>query len=124
MKRRLLYTLAILFVSLQTFAQSTKNKYEYDDNNRLSKITYSNGVTVSYTYDALGNRLSKKVTGAAPIKKGDVNNDGEVNTKDVVDLVSYMMGNVTLSLSAADVNGDGKVDIADVIMVSNAIINK
>ena len=121
--KRLLYTLAILFVTLQTFSQG-RVKYEYDANNRLTQVTYSNGVTVSYTYDALGNRLSKKVTGAAPIKKGDVNNDGEVNTKDIVDLVSYMMGNTTLSLSAADVSGDGKVDIADVIMVSDAIMNK
>ena len=123
MKKLLYITLALLFATLQTFAQGTV-KYEYDANNRLTRVTYSNGVTVSYTYDALGNRLSKKVTGAAPIKKGDVNNDGEVNTKDVVDLVSYMMGNTTLSLSAADVNGDGKVDVADVIMVSNAIMDK
>lgn len=121
--KRLLYTLAIMFVSLQTFAQS-RVKYEYDANNRLTQVTYSNGVTVSYIYDAFGNRLSKKVTGTAPIKKGDVNGDGEVNTKDIVDLVSYLMGNPTLSLSAADVNGDGKVDIADVIMVSDAIMNK
>lgn len=124
MKHQILYILAFLFASMQTFAQSTTTKYEYDANNRLTQVTYSNGVTVSYTYDALGNRLSKKVTGAAPIKKGDVNNDGEVNTKDIVDLVSYMIGNTTLSLSAADVNGDGKVDIADVIVVSNAIMNK
>lgn len=120
---RILYTLFFLFVTLQTFAQGTV-KYEYDANNRLTQVTYSNGVIVSYTYDALGNRLSKKVTGAAPIKKGDVNGDGEINTKDIVDLVSYMMGNTTLSLSAADVNGDGKVDITDVLMVSNAIMNK
>ena len=123
MKQRLLYTLAIMFACLQVLAQNTV-KYEYDANNRLTHVTYSNGVIVSYTYDALGNRLSKKVTGAAPIKKGDVNGDGEVNTKDIIDLVSYMIGNTTLSLSAADVNGDGKVDVADVIMVSNAIMNK
>jgi YD repeat-containing protein len=62
MKQRLIYTLAILFVSIQSFAQSSTT-YTYDNLNRLTKVTYSNGITVSYTYDALGNRTSKNVTG-------------------------------------------------------------
>lgn len=60
MKRRLFYTLALLFATLQTFAQT----YTYDSNYRLVKVLYENGVTVNYTYDALGNRLKKTVTGA------------------------------------------------------------
>ena len=51
--------LAFLFATLQTFAQT----YTYDNLNRLTKVVYDNGATVSYTYDALGNRTSKKVTG-------------------------------------------------------------
>ena len=65
MKHRLLCVFALLFAILQTFAQT--NTYEYDANNRLTKVTYSNGVTVSYTYDALGNRIGKKVTGSTGI---------------------------------------------------------
>ena len=65
MKRILLYTLAILFASLQTFAQT----YTYDNLNRLTKVVYDNGTTVSYTYDELGNRTSKEVTGATAPKK-------------------------------------------------------
>ncbi len=60
MKHRLLYTLALLFATLQTFAQT----YTYDNLNRLTKVIYNNGTTITYTFDALGNRLSKKVTGA------------------------------------------------------------
>ncbi len=59
MKHRLTYALALLFATLQTFAQT----YTYDSDNRLTKVVYGNGVTVSYEYDALGNRTSKKVTG-------------------------------------------------------------
>ncbi len=66
MKRKLLYTLAFLFATLQTFAQTT---YTYDDLNRLTTVKYGNGVTVTYTYDALGNRISKKVTGASNPKE-------------------------------------------------------
>ena len=64
MKLKLLI-LAFMFATLQTFAQSTVN-YEYDANNRLTKVTYSSGAMVTYTYDELGNRLSKKVVGSAP----------------------------------------------------------
>jgi len=60
MRKRLLYTLALLFASMQTFAQSSTTKYEYDTKNRLSKVTYSNGTVVEFTYDKLGNRESKK----------------------------------------------------------------
>ena len=66
MKQLLFFTWALLFAALQTFAQTT---YTYDDLNRLTSVTYSNGVTVSYTYDALGNRTSKKVTGASAPKE-------------------------------------------------------
>jgi hypothetical protein len=55
--------------------------------------------------------------------KGDVNGDGSINAKDIVDLVMYMMGKKALDLDAADVNGDGVVNSADVILVSNAILN-
>ena len=64
--KRLLYTLAMMFATLQTLAQGTV-KYEYDANNRLTQVTYGNGVTVSYTYDALGNRLTKKTRGGGEL---------------------------------------------------------
>ena len=60
MKQRSLYTLALLFTSLQAYAQI----YTYDANNKLTKVEYGNGVTVSYEYDVLGNRTSRKVTGS------------------------------------------------------------
>ena len=63
MKHRIIYTLALLFASLQTFAQT----YTYDSNNRLTKVVYDNGTTITYTFDALGNRTSKKVTGSTAI---------------------------------------------------------
>lgn len=63
MKKGTLYTLALLFATLQTFAQT----YTYDNLNRLTKVVYGNGVTVTYGYDVLGNRNSKKVTGGATV---------------------------------------------------------
>ena len=62
-KIRLFLLFSCVFLCwLQLNAQQTTT-YQYDNLNRLIKVTYSNGVTVSYSYDALGNRTSKNVTG-------------------------------------------------------------
>src|SRR5690606_17786622 len=35
--------------------------YEYDNLNRLVKVVFHNGIVYNYTYDNLGNRLSKTI---------------------------------------------------------------
>ena len=52
-------------------------------------------------------------------KKGDVNEDGEVNINDVVAIINVMAG--TAEWKNANVNGDeeGKIDINDVVAVIN-----
>ena len=56
--------------------------------------------------------------------KGDVNRDGVIDSKDIVDLVDFIAGKSPKGVTAvsADVNGDNVVNIADVIMVANAIL--
>ncbi len=39
------------------------DRYEYDDLNRLTKVTYDNGCTISYEYDEAGNLLKRTSTG-------------------------------------------------------------
>ena len=60
MKQILLNIALALFVSLQASAQT----YTYDNLNRMTKVVYDNGTTITYSFDALGNRTSKKVIGA------------------------------------------------------------
>lgn len=121
MKHRLLYTLALLFATLQVFADST-TKYEYDAVNRLTKVVYGNGVTVTYTYDELGNRTGKKVSGKQQQVTGDVNLDGVVDVADIATIISVMAGEVPPGgRGPADVNGDGVVDVADIATVINAM---
>lgn len=38
--------------------------YTYDTLGRLTKATYSNGIVITYAYDAAGNRSSTVVAGA------------------------------------------------------------
>lgn len=115
--------LAIVFASMQAIAEN-KTKYEYDELNRLTKVTYSSGTIVTYTYDDLGNRKTKKVRGG--YLRGDVNNDNQVNSSDIVDFILYLNNNPSASFQkkAADANADGEVNkddteaIADIIMTT------
>ncbi len=117
MKRRIIYTLALVIVALQAFSTT----YTYDNLNRLKKVVYDNGITVTYSYDALGNRISKKVTGSGTLR-GDVNGDGKVNVSDVSALINMIMGFTPMDVSRGDVNGDGKVNVSDVSALINMIM--
>lgn len=63
MKRYILYTIVMVIACLQASVQASIN-YTYDNLNRLKEVRYDNGVTVTYIYDALGNRTKKTVTGS------------------------------------------------------------
>lgn len=45
--------------------QSDTITYTYDSLNRLTKVVYSSGATIIYTYDAAGNRISIQITGGS-----------------------------------------------------------
>lgn len=49
----------------QNFHDKTQ-EYQYDNLNRLTKVVFSNGVSYSYSYDELGNRLSKTIGFSLP----------------------------------------------------------
>lgn len=59
------------------------------------------------------------------VKKGDVNNDGEVNLSDVVKTLKAALGIETLTeeeAKAADVDGDNKVSLNDAKMILQAAL--
>lgn len=60
--KRTITIITLCLMALSGMAQST-NTYEYDNLNRLTKVTYANGAVVQYTYDELGNRHTKTVAG-------------------------------------------------------------
>lgn len=60
--RKLVCGAVMSLVATVAFASSVV--YTYDSLGRLSKATYSNGVVITYSYDAAGNRTSTVVTGA------------------------------------------------------------
>lgn len=80
--KKILIIFSSICLSLAAMGQSVK-QFEYDNLNRLTKVTYANGAVVQYTYDALGNRLTKTITGVSVnytiIATASPSNGGAVN---------------------------------------------
>jgi len=68
MKRSIICLIVTLFAVVMAWAQTTVD-YTYDNLNRLTEVKYDNGVIVTYTYDALGNRTKKTLSGATGPKE-------------------------------------------------------
>ena len=91
------------------------SQYEYDDVGRMTKVTFDDGTSVAYKYDAAGNLLN--VSSGEP---GDVNNDGGVNAVDVQLVINAALGIETDFNS--DINTDGSVNAVDVQLVINGAL--
>lgn len=56
--------LAVLALAITAPSHAGSAAHTYDSLGRLTQVTYSNGVVITYVYDAAGNRTSFVVTGA------------------------------------------------------------
>ena len=80
-------------IPITLFAQNwheEQTSYEYDNLNRLSKVVFSNGINYEYTYDELGNRLSKTIGVSLPFDNYEVNTIG-------LSCINSNNGNLTLT---------------------------
>jgi hypothetical protein len=59
------------------------------------------------------------------VTKGDVNDDGEINVSDIVEIVNYIMGKPSAKFveAAADLNEDGEVNVTDIVKVVSIIMS-
>src|SRR5438105_103732 len=53
---------SLLFVLFPLVAPAQSANYSYDLVGRVTRVSYPNGATIDYVYDALGNRLTKATT--------------------------------------------------------------
>ena len=60
-------TIAIILFGFSTKAQVTVT-YTYDNLHRLTQASYSNGVGIQYSYDALGNRTQETKTSTLSVE--------------------------------------------------------
>ena len=66
--KNLILTTVILLIGLTAKAQVTVS-YTYDNLHRLTQASYSNGVGIQYSYDALGNRTQETKTSTLSIEE-------------------------------------------------------
>ncbi len=66
--------LFLLFIALCVFPHCifSQSNYQFDFLNRLTAVTLSNGTQIQYTYDELGNRISKTISGGGYSISGQV----------------------------------------------------
>jgi len=98
-----------------------------EDDNFMYSTTVDGGE--SWENFNLGFAGSAAVTGEQiyipPFDGGDVNGDFIVNILDVVQMVQYVLGNISFDddqISAGDLNQDGGINILDVVALINTIL--
>ena len=103
---------SLYWKTVQTVEGLTENEYTF---NGLEVGLYRYHVTA--TDGTRVSEWSSEIEVRLGAKKGDVNEDGNVDINDVVAIINQMAGAATWRY--ADVNGDKTVDINDVVAVIN-----
>jgi YD repeat-containing protein len=132
---------AALLITLASPA-SAVIKYQYDELDRLTLVTYDDGTQVQYEYDAAGNRTQRAVTedrdgdgipfagGSLPCVGGQ-KVDCEDNCPGISNPSQEDRGGVGFgsapdgigdACQCGDVDGDGSVTTADALMIRRALL--
>lgn len=121
MKNKLWIPTVIVFLVMFSTANIAAYEitYTYDDLNRLTAATYSDGTgrkTVTYQYDAIGNKLARNVL---EILAGDVNGDSAVTLADAIMAIQVAAGITTGQsvVRSAEISGDGRIGLSEAIYI-------
>ena len=86
-------------------------------------VSYSEGDIVDADLNPVEIEIANGSVNVTNFIPGDLNNDGSVNTSDVIMMRRHIAGgyNQTIIEAAADVNNDGKINTTDVILLRRYI---
>lgn len=80
---------------------------------------------VAYNENKVNSAMANPTTGyftSTQDRRGDINDDGEVDAKDVTQLINIILGKEPRT-EKSDVNGDGDVNALDVTDLVNIILS-
>lgn len=66
---------------------------------------------------------SHRTTPVGAVLVGDANNDGNINSGDIIGVINEFFSAQNLAIGAPDCNGDGNVNSGDIICIINAFFN-
>ena len=89
----------------------------------MPEFTYADGYVKMKSTNTEQSWPIEKLSKLTFIKKGDVNEDGVVNQKDIQEVKDYIMASPSGKddKSKLDVNGDNQVNVADIVEITNII---
>tara|TARA_B100001750_G_C15157453_1_gene422720 strand:- start:267 stop:653 length:387 start_codon:yes stop_codon:yes gene_type:complete len=104
-----------------------------EDNNHLNEHLLSTDINITtFGIDQnnellfSGNESIYKFSPEIELLMGDVNYDGEINILDVLQIISYILGNSDFTNEQeflSDLNSDDVINVLDVIQIVNIILN-
>ena len=101
------YLLAAISLSIAVVAMAGETLYEYDSNNRLKTVSYTNGVVARYHYD-----LAHNLTGIGHV--ADIDNDGLPDYWEI-----KYFGDLTTTDGTGDSDGDGLSDYEEYLAATD-----
>lgn len=96
------FSIVMIILLSASAAWSQTVTFTYDNLNRLEKADYSGGMTIDYSYDNVGNRLTESHT---------------FGLNDVIALLKLLTGDPTGVVTSVDINDDGKIGMQELIYV-------
>jgi len=94
------FSLIILSGASSVFGQTVT--FSYDSLNRLETVQYAGGAVFDYTYDNVGNRLTKGQS---------------FGLNDVIAILKLLTGDPGGVFSSVDINADGKIGMPELLYV-------
>ncbi len=91
------------------------------------KVSYRTGDIINISFEDLAfTMVNGKVTvaGDSGVLKGDLNNDGQINMKDIIILrkiVAGILSPTDIQLRSGDLNGDGNLNMKDIIILRKKV---
>jgi hypothetical protein len=114
-------TIIALWLVFPTLTSGTEIRYAYDSAGRMSMAEYS-CVSLSYSYDTVGNILTKNIA-IDNDNKGDIDNNGVVDLLDAILTLQVVAGIAPAKMVhlSCEVDNDSKVGLSEAIFIMQKV---